>query len=153
MLIKPNWCDRRLCATVLYCVLMFVPLGVNSAAVARQQTDGGINLEICGGFAAQPVEQKKEEKAMEKKDIRQAVLRMIDANPTLFGEQCRKAVMESELVVRDDLDGFIDLGNFRSDLSQKTFAYITSPNAIISGRFVLNERGEWVGKITNSIRK
>jgi hypothetical protein len=96
------------------------------------------------------------EAAMEEKDLRPALLRTVDAYPKAFPTLIKNEINESPLIVRKELDDLIDIGNFRCDLKSKTFAYITAGGEgrgyrAQEGRFVFNDRSEWVGEITNVV--
>ena len=140
------------------CLLVGLGIGVLSLLHSAH------NRAVCGNcdvnaerFAA---DGDKAPKAMTEDDLRPALLRTIAAFPMAFASSTKKVTETAQLIKRKELNGLIDLGSFRCDLEKKTFTY--SPggyfgpgyaNGSVRGYFTLNERSDWVGKLTDMTRR
>jgi hypothetical protein len=99
-------------------------------------------------------------KAMTEDDLRPALLRTIAAYPKAFPASSRKVTEAAQLLKPKELNGLIELGSFRCDLEKRTFTYSAGgywgpgyADGSIRGQFILNDRSEWVGKLTGMTRK
>jgi hypothetical protein len=99
-------------------------------------------------------------KKMTVSDLRPALLRTVNAYPKVFSPLTKDLLENAPIKELEELNGIIEISSFRCDLEKKTFVF--SPggywgpgyaNGIIYGKFILDEKSEWVGKLTGMIRK
>jgi hypothetical protein len=142
--------NRGLLVGLCIFVLSVVPSAQNRPASGKWE-------DKAAHFTA---DEDKAAKALTEDDLRPALLRTIRAYPLAFSSSTRKVTETAVLRKRKELNGLIDLGSFRCDLEKRTFTYSAGgywgpgyANGSIRGHFILNERSEWVGKLTGMIRK